>query len=193
MVEPVLAGRGIDGHSADGIAHLRVTAGMMVAMAVAGVIVTSAAPRLRGRFGRSHGRAATGRALRHGGFRLALVEIGLRIGGEFGPAAGRAEMIGFAAMVEPVLAGRGIDRHSADGVAHASRRRRQDGRHGRGGSDRDLRRNSPPLPSPWTERPSPSTRSSSRNPLKYRQDWFFLRWSSRSPPARLQPIPGRGI
>ena len=48
----------------------------------------------------------------------ALVEICVRIGGEFGSAAGRAEMIGFAAIVEPVLAGRGVDGHPADGVAH---------------------------------------------------------------------------
>jgi hypothetical protein len=38
----------------------------------------------------------------------------LRIGGEFGPAAGRAEMKGFAAVIEPMFACRGIDGHSAD-------------------------------------------------------------------------------
>ena len=55
------------------------------------------------------------------GFRLALVEILFGVGGEFGSAAGRAEMKGFAACVEPVLAGRGIDGHAADGIAHARR------------------------------------------------------------------------
>ncbi len=51
IVEPMLAGRGINRHSADGIAHLRVADGVVVMMTVVGVIVTSAAPRLRGRFG----------------------------------------------------------------------------------------------------------------------------------------------
>ena len=45
VVEPMLAGRGINGHAADGIAYL--VAGRSFLIAVAGVIVTSAAaPRL---------------------------------------------------------------------------------------------------------------------------------------------------
>ncbi len=43
VVEPVLARRGINGHSADGIAHLRVAVSMMVMVTMAGVVVTSAA------------------------------------------------------------------------------------------------------------------------------------------------------
>src|SRR6185436_14973065 len=70
-------------------------------------------------------RAGVDRAFRYGGFRLAvLFQIGDGIGGEFGAAAGRAEMEGLAAIVEAVLAGRGIDAHAADGVA--------DGRSGMG-------------------------------------------------------------
>src|SRR6476620_3323636 len=64
-------------------------------------------------------RAGIDRALRHGSFRLRVVEIFLRVGGEFGLAAGRAEMKGFAAVVEPERAGRGINIHPADGIAHA--------------------------------------------------------------------------
>ena len=53
-------------------------------------------------------RAGVDRAFRRTGFRLrVLLEIFLRVGGEFGPAAGRAEIIGLAAIVEAVLAGRG--------------------------------------------------------------------------------------
>ena len=63
-------------------------------------------------------RAGVDRAFRHRGFRLAvLFQIGNGIGGEFGPAAGRAEMIGLAAIVEAVLAGRGIYGHAADRIA----------------------------------------------------------------------------
>src|SRR5471032_2971898 len=47
-------------------------------------------------------RASIDRALRHSGLRLAFVEICLGVGGEFGPAACRAEVKGFAAVVEPV-------------------------------------------------------------------------------------------
>ena len=54
---------------------------------------------------------------------LVLVEIGRGVGGEFGAAAGRAEMIGVAAIVEAVLAGRGIDGHAADGIEHGRRHR----------------------------------------------------------------------
>ena len=64
-------------------------------------------------------RAGVDRAFRHGGFRPAVfLEISDGIGGEFGPATGRAEMEGLAAVVEAVLAGRGIHGHAADGVAH---------------------------------------------------------------------------
>jgi hypothetical protein len=48
------------------------------------------------------------------------VEIFFRVGGEFGSAARRAEMKGFAAVVEAVPAGRGVDGHAANGVAHLS-------------------------------------------------------------------------
>ena len=64
-------------------------------------------------------RAGVDRAFRHGGLRPAVfLEIGVGIGGEFGAAAGRAEMKGLAAVIEAVLAGRGIHGHAADGVAH---------------------------------------------------------------------------
>ena len=64
-------------------------------------------------------RAGVDRAFRYGGFRgLLLRDRPCGIGGEFGSAAGRAEMKGFAAVVEAMLAGRGIDRHAADGIAH---------------------------------------------------------------------------
>jgi hypothetical protein len=67
-------------------------------------------------------RAGVDRAFRHRGLRLAvLFQISDGIGREFGPAAGRAEMIGLAAIVEAVLAGRGIYRHAADGVANGCR------------------------------------------------------------------------
>ena len=67
-------------------------------------------------------RAGVDRALGHGGFRLAVfLKPGNGIGGEFCPAAGRAEMKGLAAVVEAVLAGRGIDGHAADGVARDRR------------------------------------------------------------------------
>ena len=48
--------------------------------------------------------------------RLALAEIFLRVGGEFGAAAGRAEIIGVAAMIGAVLGGVRIDRHAADRI-----------------------------------------------------------------------------
>ena len=64
-------------------------------------------------------RAGVDRAFRHGGLRLAVfLEISDGIGGEFGAAAGRAEMKGLAAIVEAVLAGRGVHGHPADGVAN---------------------------------------------------------------------------
>jgi hypothetical protein len=66
-------------------------------------------------------RAGVDRAIRHGRFRLAVVEIGFGIGGELGSAAGRAEMEGFAPMVEPVLAGRWVDGHAANGISHRRR------------------------------------------------------------------------
>ncbi|MEH2603670.1 hypothetical protein V1277_003047 [Bradyrhizobium sp. AZCC 1588] len=67
-------------------------------------------------------RAGVDRALRHGCLRpLVLLEISDGIGGEFGAAAGRAEMKGLAVMVEAVLAGRGVDGHAADGIAHGCR------------------------------------------------------------------------
>jgi hypothetical protein len=45
IIEAVLAGFGIDGHAADGVKDGRSGIDMMVVMAVAGVIVTSAAAR----------------------------------------------------------------------------------------------------------------------------------------------------
>ena len=49
-------------------------------------------------------RAGVDRALGHSGLRLAVfLKPGNGVGGEFGPAAGRAEMIGLAAIVEAVL------------------------------------------------------------------------------------------
>jgi hypothetical protein len=65
-------------------------------------------------------RAGIDRAFPRGGFGLAVVEIFSRVGSEFGSAARRAEMKGFAAVVEPVPAGRGINGHSANGIAHLS-------------------------------------------------------------------------
>ncbi len=63
-------------------------------------------------------RAGVDGAFRHRGLRpAALFQIGDGIGGEFGTAAGRAEMEGRAAVVEAVLAGRGVDAHAADGIA----------------------------------------------------------------------------
>ncbi|GAA0006386.1 hypothetical protein BRDID11002_63900 [Bradyrhizobium diazoefficiens] len=62
-------------------------------------------------------RAGVDRARRHLRLaRLLLGEVFCGIGGEFGAASGRAEMEGLAVMVEPVLRGRGVDRHAADGV-----------------------------------------------------------------------------
>ncbi len=107
VVEPMLACRRIDGHPADGIAHLRIADGAVVMVIVVGVIVATAAARLlRGRFG-------------SGGFHLTFVEIGLRVGGKLGSAAGRAEMKSFAAIVEPMLARCGINSHPADRIACA--------------------------------------------------------------------------
>ena len=66
-------------------------------------------------------RAGVDRAFRHGGLRLAVfLEISDGIGGEFGSAAGRAEMEGLAAIIEAMLAGRGVHGHPADGVANGS-------------------------------------------------------------------------
>ncbi len=77
-------------------------------------------------------RAGVDRAFRHRRFRpLVLFQIGEGVGGEFGSAAGGAEMEGFAVVIEAVLAGRGIDRHAADGVAHGCRPVRRDDRGGR--------------------------------------------------------------
>ena len=66
-------------------------------------------------------RAGIDGAFRRLGFWLALVEILLGRSGEFGPAAGRAEMMGFAAVVEAVPACHGIDRHAANGIDHLRR------------------------------------------------------------------------
>ena len=64
-------------------------------------------------------RAGVDRAFGYGGFRPAVfLEISDGVGGEFGAAAGRAEMEGLAAIVEAVLAGRGVHGHAADGVAN---------------------------------------------------------------------------
>ena len=63
-------------------------------------------------------RAGVDRALRCRRLRLALVEPGFWIGGELGAAAGGAKVIRLAAVVEPVLAGGGIDGHAADGIDH---------------------------------------------------------------------------
>ena len=54
-----------------------------------------------------------------GPFLVRLAEVLLRSGLEFGPASGRAEMIGVPAVLQPMLAGRGIDVHSADRIANA--------------------------------------------------------------------------
>ena len=53
--------------------------------------------------------------------RRALAEIFLRIGDEFRAAAGRAEIIGMAAMIGAMLGGVRIDRHAADGIDRAVR------------------------------------------------------------------------
>ena len=45
----------------------------------------------------------------------------LRRSGEFGSAAGRAEMIGRAAVIEAMLAGLRIDRHATDGIENLRR------------------------------------------------------------------------
>ena len=50
--------------------------------------------------------------------RRARFEIDLGIGGKLGLAASRAEMKGFAAVFEAMLAGGRIDGHPADGIAH---------------------------------------------------------------------------
>jgi hypothetical protein len=65
-------------------------------------------------------RTGVDRALRHriGGTRV-LAEIFRRIGGELGPAAGRAEIVGVAAMLVAVLRGMRIDRHAANGIERA--------------------------------------------------------------------------
>ncbi len=49
-----------------------------------------------------------------------LLQIFPGIGDEFGAAAGRAEVEGFAAMVETMLRRRWIDAHAANGIARAS-------------------------------------------------------------------------
>ncbi len=53
--------------------------------------------------------------------RLVLVEVFRGVSGEFGAAAGAAEMEGLAAIVEAMLRGLGIDRHAANGIAHGGR------------------------------------------------------------------------
>ena len=62
-------------------------------------------------------RAGIDRAFRRLGLRPAVAEIGVGVGGEFGAAAGRAEVMGCAVMVVAMPGGGGIDRHAADGVA----------------------------------------------------------------------------
>src|SRR6266403_5595591 len=47
IVEPVPARRGIDGHTADGVAYAGLTVRMMVHVIMTGAIVTAAAARLR--------------------------------------------------------------------------------------------------------------------------------------------------
>jgi hypothetical protein len=64
-------------------------------------------------------RAGVDRAFRHRGFRPAvLFQIGDGIGGEFGAAAGRAEMEGLALVLETMLAGRGVHSHAANRIVH---------------------------------------------------------------------------
>ena len=65
-------------------------------------------------------RAGIDRALRHRlGLALFRREIFLRIGGEFRPAPGAAEIIGVAFVIVAVLGAMRIDGHAADWIAHA--------------------------------------------------------------------------
>ena len=90
MIEAMLRGRWIDAHAADGVDD-RGRVGVMRMVIVAGTA----------RPGRRNGR-----------------EIFCGIGGEFGAAAGRAEMEGLALVLEAVLRRRRINRHAADRIFH---------------------------------------------------------------------------
>ena len=69
---------------------------------------------------RINGHAADGIDLASRGlFGALLRQILVGIGRELGFAAGRAEVIGLAAVLGLMLGGRGIDRHAADGVEDA--------------------------------------------------------------------------
>lgn len=62
-------------------------------------------------------RAGIDRTFRNVGLlRLRLVEVLLRRGRELRPAGCRTKMVGLAVVLEPMLTGRGIDGHRANGV-----------------------------------------------------------------------------
>ena len=65
--------------------------------------------------------ARAGALHRHATDRVLGFDIGGWVSLELGAAAGAAEMIGLAAMLQRRLAGGWIDRHAADGIAHDRR------------------------------------------------------------------------
>src|SRR5689334_1741835 len=89
---------------------MRGVSGVTVPVAVTGVVMVvtagaAAVVRPAGRFGRGH--------------------VALRVGFEFRPAAGGAEIISLASVLRPMPGCPRIDRHSADGILYRRGRRRR--------------------------------------------------------------------